>query len=399
MNRHTRLLRRPPTEDPHRSSAPPLYLSATYQLSDAEGATGSFDYARSGNPTRQELEARLADLEGADRSFAFASGLAALRALIASLPPCPHIVVSADLYGGSLRLLGEGQRRGELRLTPGRDETEIEAALAEGADLLLVESPGNPGLGVLDLPRLLTAARRAKVASCVDASLLSPWLCQPLALGADVVLHSGTKFLGGHADLTAGVLSTNDADFAERFAFIQNAEGNALAPFDGWLLMRGLDTLGLRVERQQETAVQVAARLAAWNSDRKDGVRILHPSLPDHPGATVHARQARGPGSLISLDLSTRERARRFLSALEGFRLTVSFGSVRSTVCLPASMSHASVPDGLREGSRAHAGLVRLSVGLEDPEDLAGHLVAALDALNTNSAGLSSGRRAAGSRS
>jgi cystathionine beta-lyase/cystathionine gamma-synthase len=388
MRPHSRLLQRPPHEDPHRASAPPLYLSATYRLSDPEGSEGGFDYARSGNPTRAELEARLADLEGAARALSFASGLAALRCLLGSLPARPRVVASADLYGGSLRLLGDAVENRDFDLVLGRDEEELEQALRGGADLLLVESPGNPGLGILDLRRLARTARDAGALFAVDASLMSPWLMKPLELGAEVVLHSATKFLGGHADLTAGVLAVANEALGERLARRQNAEGNALAPFDAWLLMRGLDTLGLRVERQQESATEVTRALVG--EMRSPHFRVFHPSLASHPGGEVHARQARGPGSLISLKFRSPPQARRFLEALEIFALTVSFGSVRSTASLPAAMSHASVPQDLRRGSRAEAGLLRLSIGLEDPRDL-------IDALRRADATLRDERSARGS--
>ncbi|MEZ6196207.1 MAG: PLP-dependent transferase [Planctomycetota bacterium] len=385
MNRHTRLLAIDRGSDPYAATVPPLYQTATFHQPGAEVA-GPYDYSRSGNPTRAALESKLAELEGGARGLAFSSGLAALRTLLSALPERPRVVATADLYGGSCRLLGEWATNRGLELELATDAAALARALRRPADLVLVETPGNPGLGIVDLADAARRARDAGALLCVDGSLMTPWLQNPLAAGASVVLHSATKGLGGHGDVVAGALITADEALGERLAFLQNAEGSALAPFEAWLLARGLKTLGVRVERQQAGASALARALASvLGADA-----VLYPGLTGHPGRACHAAQARGPGTVLSLRLGDRRRAAAFVDALELFAITVSFGSVESSVSLPVSMSHASVPVALRAASRPPDDLVRISVGLEDPRDLAEDCRRALE--------ISGARAGAGSR-
>jgi cystathionine beta-lyase len=377
VNPATRLVRCGDPRDPYRAVAPPLYQTATFRQASLDDP-GDYDYTRSGNPTRALLEGELAELEGARRAYAYASGMAALAAVLRLVPTGGEVVAGADLYGGTLRLLGRvAPRLGiAVRHVDAADTAAVAAALGPCTRLLLVECPGNPLLGICDLAALAELARRRGALFAVDNSLLGPLLQRPLALGADLVVASTTKGLGGHSDTTGGMVATRDERLAGELAFHQNAEGTALAPFECWLLLRGLKTLPLRVARQCATAAQLAARLAAH-----PGVaRVFHPSLPDHPGRAVHRRQATGDGAVLSFTTGDAARAKRVVESARVFDLAVSFGSVASAISLPCRMSHASVPDELRARLAPPPDLVRLAVGIEEIDDLWGDLTAALAA-------------------
>lgn len=368
--RHRRLV-----NEPYGSMATPLYQTATFAQPDAREA-GPYDYSRSGNPTRVALEDQIARLEGAAHALAYGSGLAALAAVVRLAAPGGEVLAGDDLYGGTDRLLSRVLP--ELGISTGHVDTTRPQAVREaiGPDtrLLLVETPTNPLLRVADLAALAEICHQRDILLAVDGSLMTPWLQKPLDLGADIVVHSATKGLGGHSDLTAGVVALRDAALAERLAFRQNAEGTALAPFEAWLLLRGVKTLGVRVDRQEATARRVAAFLA----EHPAVTRLHYPGRHDHPGHALQRRQARGFGPVVSFETGSVARSAALVDALELFPVAVSFGGVGSTASLPCRMSHASIPESVRQARRLPEDLVRLSVGLEDPDDLIADLEHAL---------------------
>ena len=358
--------------DPARPTSTPICQTATFAQPDALGS-GPYDFTRSGNPTRAVLEAQLARLEGVHRAFAFTSGMAALTAVTRLLRPGDEVLVGDDLYGGTWRLLHRLVAPFGVQVTTvdAGDVDAVSAAASSRTKLVLVETPTNPLLRIVDIGALADVAHRVGARLAVDGTLTSFALQRPLSLGADLVIHSATKLLCGHGDVMAGVVAAGDPETAEAIAFVQNAEGAGLAPFDAWLLLRGLKTLSLRVKRQQATAGRIARLLV----DHPDVARVWWPGLPDHPGAALHARQARGPGQVISFETGDVARSRRVVEALSLFTIAVSFGSVTSSVSLPCAMSHASIPSADRA---LPEDLVRLSIGAEDADDLLDDLSAAL---------------------
>jgi cystathionine beta-lyase/cystathionine gamma-synthase len=355
--------------DPWHASAAPLYQTATFVQSRAD-RFDTYDYTRTDNPTRALLEGRLAALERGRHALAYASGMAAVDALLALVPVGGRLVVGRDLYGGTLRLVGElARERGvDVRDEDSGDTAAFARAIAEHAPhWVLVESPTNPSQDVTDIAAAARAARAAGARLAVDNTMLSGWLQQPLELGADAVLVSATKHLGGHGDVTAGAVVVRDAGLHAELARRRNTHGTALAPFEAWLLARGLDTLGLRIERSQASALAVARALDA----RPDVRRVRYAGLASHPGHGLLARQARGAGTVVAFETGDAGLSRRLVEALRLFHVAVSFGSTVSTASLPFAMSHASVPAGLSATiAPPPRDLVRLSIGLEEPCDL-----------------------------
>lgn len=356
--------------------SPPIYQTATFRQPTAD-EFGEYDYTRSGNPTRKLLEDKLARLEKGAYASAFASGMAAITALTRLLNAGDEIIAGNDLYGGTVRLLEQVLPRQGVTVCY-VDTSNIEdlaAALTSQTRLLLIETPTNPLLKIADIMAIAHLAREAGAWLAVDNSMLSPCLQTPLGLGADVVIHSATKFLGGHSDVTAGALITNDAGLYKQIAFFQNAEGSGLAPFEAWLLLRGIKTLALRVERQNDSALKVAKFLA--NDERVR--RVYYPGLETHPGYEIHRQQAKGGGAVISFTTGDAEFSKRIVEATRLFNIAVSFGSVNSVISLPCRMSHKSVPDSLKERIAPPADLVRISVGIEDVDDLIEDLAQAIE--------------------
>lgn len=362
--------------DPFGASVAPLYQTATFRQ---ERATefGAYDYTRSGNPTRDDLEARLAALEGGAGALAYASGMAATGALAHLLSPGDEVVAGDDLYGGTTRLFERlwAPRGITVRYADASDPDAVASACTARTKLLFVETPTNPLLRIADLRALAALARARGALLAVDNSLLSPVLQRPLELGADLVVASATKFLGGHADVTAGMVAAADPALLERLAFARNAEGSALAPFEAWLLARGLKTLALRVRAQCAGARRVAEFLAA----HPRVCAVHYPGLPGHPGRAIHAAQASGAGAVLSFATDDAEFSRRVVEGCRLFSIAVSFGAVHSVITLPGKMSHASIPPALRERLAPPPDLIRLSVGIEDPVDLLADLAQALD--------------------
>jgi cystathionine beta-lyase len=377
MKLATTCVQLPPSDDPYGASAPPIYQTATFRQ---PGATefGEYDYSRTANPTRALAERQIAALEGGAFACAFGSGMAALVAVTRLVRSGEEILAGNDLYGGTVRLLsrvapGLGVR---VRHVDTTDPAAVKAAISPETRLLLVETPTNPLLRIADLTRLAEIAHARGVLLAVDNSLLSPCLQRPLRLGADLVIHSATKFLCGHGDVSAGAVVTDDAGLHERLAFHLNAEGTGLAPFDSWLLLRGMRTLALRVERQCSTATRIVEFLAAHPKVEK----VLFPTLAPPEIRAIHERQASGPGSVVSFTTGDPERSKKIVEAVRLFSIAVSFGSVGSSISLPCRMSHASIPAELRGRLGPPPDLIRLSVGIEDAEDLIGDLEKALAA-------------------
>ena len=347
----------------------PIYQTATFRQ---ERATefGEFDYSRSGNPTRSQLERKIADLEHGRFGVAFASGMAAITAVTRLVKAGDEILAGDDLYGGSVRLLEQivPNQGVKVRYADPTNPAVFGKAINENTKLILIETPTNPFLRVADISAIAEIARKSKAILAVDNTMLSPCLQNPLRLGADLVVHSATKFLSGHSDVTAGVIVTDDDEIYRRIGFVQNAEGTMLSPFDSWLLIRGLKTLALRVERQSLTAQKVAEFLAGHPAVKE----VYYPGLLNDRQSEIHHRQTGGGGggSVISFTTGDNETSRRFVEAVELCSIAVSFGSVNSTVSLPYYMSHASIPSRLRQRLAPPSDMVRLSVGIEDVDDI-----------------------------
>jgi len=362
--------------DPHRAVSTPIYQTATFEQ---EGALdfSAYDYSRSGNPTRTVLEQQLAELEHGTRAFAFASGLAALTAVTRLLKPGDEILVIDDVYGGTCRLFSKILKRSEVcvRYVHGSAVDDFARAFSDHTRLVHIETPTNPLLKVVDIAALAELAHGRDALLCVDNTMLSPYLQNPLTLGADIVIHLATKFLCGHSDVVAGAVVVRDAQLAEEFYLIQNGEGAVLGPFDSYLLLRGIKTLGLRVERQQTNAEQIANFL----SNHPAVKRIYYPSLLDKKDFSIHSSQARGNGAVVSFETGSLELSRQVVESLKLFPITVSFGGLQSSVSLPGRMSHASVPPQVAAERQLPQDLIRLSVGIEDAEDLIADLAEALE--------------------
>lgn len=372
----TRCVQLPPGRDPYGATAPPIYQTATFRQPGA-CELGDYDYSRTANPTRDLAQEQIAALEGGRFACAFASGMAALAAVTRLVKAGGEILAGDDLYGGTVRLLsriapGLGIR---VRHVDAADPESVAAAFSPETRLLVVETPTNPLLRIADLHRLAGIAHRHGALLAVDNSLLSPCLQRPLAHGADLVIHSATKGLCGHGDVCAGAVVTDDPGLHQRLAFHLNAEGTGLAPFDSWLLLRGMKTLALRVERQCATAARIAGFLAAHPQVKE----VYFPGLLPSPVREIHERQASGPGPVVSFTTGNAEISQRIVEAARLFAIAVSFGAVGSSISLPCRMSHASIPQELRERLGPPPDLVRLSVGIEDADDLIADLEQALE--------------------
>ena len=380
MKTATRCVHGESLTDPYRAIAPPIYQTATFkQLSATE--FGEYDYTRSGNPTRTLLEKQLAALEDGEFACAFASGMAAITALTRLVNNGEQIVAGNDLYGGTVRLLEQLRKRQgiNVRYVDTTELSAVRAALTPATRLILVETPSNPLFRISDVRALAQLAHEHNSLLAIDNSMLSPVLQQPLNLGADIVIHSATKFLCGHSDVTGGVVITNDPTVHECISFYQNAEGAGLNPFESWLLLRSLKTLSLRVGRQNESACKIAQFLA----NHPDGFTVYYPGLVDHPGHQVHRDQAEGDGAVLSFTTGDAELSKRIAEAAKLFTIAVSFGSFASTISLPYCMSHASIPQTLKTELAPPQDLLRISVGIEDVGDLIEDLEQAISSVSS----------------
>lgn len=358
---------------------PPVHFASTY-VQPAAGEWGKFDYSRSGNPTRAAFEEAIASLEGGRRGLAFASGMAAIHCVTMLLESGDHIIAGADVYGGTYRLLHKIVNRAGIETSLARtdDLDALAAAITPKTRLVWLESPGNPLLSICDLAACCALARERGALVAVDNTFATPALTRPLELGADVVMHSATKYLGGHSDVLGGVLVAKDADLAERLYFIQNATGAVMSPMDAFLCSRGLKTLDLRVREHCRSAQRIAEFLAS----HPRVARVLYPGLLSHTGHAIARRQMDGGfGGMLSFELKGDfDQARRLVASTRIFQLAVSLGAVESLIEQPASMSHASYDRADREKHGIRDALIRLSVGLEDVADLEEDLERALAA-------------------
>ena len=355
----------------------PIYATSTYTL-DEVGVTKGFDYSRTINPTRLALERQLAALEGGKHGYAFGSGMAATSAVMNLLSSGDHVVVGDDLYGGTYRLFSKVLVRYGLEFSyvDMTDLAAVRAAIRPNTKLFWLETPTNPLLKLVDIAAIVALRAPGQIVA-VDNTFASPYFQSPLALGADVVVHSTTKYIGGHSDVVGGVAITNDDALAEVIKFHQNAVGGVPGPFDTFLTMRGAKTLALRMREHERNAIAVAAFLA----ERDDVATVLYPGLPSHPQHELAKRQMRGFGGMVSFTLRGPEsRALEFAKHTRLFSLAESLGGVESLLCHPARMTHGSIPKEERERRGVTAGLLRLSVGIEGIDDLIADLRGALDA-------------------
>jgi cystathionine beta-lyase len=379
MDDKTKILHNGHDRDPYTgASSIPIYQVSTYAQEDPVHF-GPYEYARGSNPTRDALEETVAALEGGDRGFAFASGVAAISSAFLLFGPGDHLVVSEDVYGGTFRLLTGLFKRWGLQATfvDMSDPERVEAAIGPDTKAIFVETPSNPILKITDLEAVAGIAKRRGLLTLIDNTFMSPYLQRPFDFGFDIVLHSATKFLGGHSDLIAGLAVTRGEDLGRRLKGVQNAFGAILGPQDSWLVLRGIKTLSARMDAQQRTA----EALAAWLSGQPAVKRTYYPTLPGHPGREVHLRQAGGGGAVVSFELADGETAQGFLKAIKLPLLAVSLGGVESILSYPATMSHAAMPRNERLARGISDGLVRLSVGLESEKDLREDLEQAFSAV------------------
>ncbi len=354
----------------------PIYATSTY-TQEAPGKHKGYEYSRSGNPTRTALETCLASLEEGERGLAFASGLAATTAVFSALlKPGDEVVASADLYGGTFRLLERVLKPWGLvaKYTDDSSADGFARLITKQTKMVWIETPTNPLLQILDIAALAALSHKHGALLAVDNTFASPYLQQPIKLGADIVVHSTTKYLGGHSDVVGGAV-IGRKDLLEPVKFYQNAAGGTPGPFDAYLTLRGIKTLAVRMDRHCANAMQ----LATWLKKQPAVEKVFYPGLPDHPGHAVAARQMRGFGGMISIRLKGGgDAARRFMTKTKWFSLAESLGGVESLVCHPATMTHASIPVEIRTARGVDDGLVRLSVGIEDVDDLRSDLQHAL---------------------
>lgn len=354
----------------------PIYATSTFTQS-APGEHKGFEYSRSGNPTRQALEICLASLEKGERALAFASGLAASNGILALLRPGDEVLAAEDMYGGTYRLLEKVFRPWGLAanyVTPPTVDA-FENALTSKTRMIWIETPTNPLLQVIDIEAIARVAKKAGALLVVDSTFASPALQRPIELGADLVVHSTTKYLGGHSDVVGGAV-IGSGELMERLAFYHNAAGGVAGPFDSWLTLRGIKTLAVRMQKHGENALAIAEQLSSHPLVEK----VYYPGLKSHAGHEIAKRQMSNFGGMISIRLrGGEEAARRFFSRIRVFSLAESLGGVESLVCHPATMTHASIPRDVREKRGVDGGLIRLSVGIEDVSDLLKDLLQAIE--------------------
>lgn len=353
----------------------PIHPSAAYRH-PAVGESTGYDYTRSGNPTREALEELLAAMEGGARGLAFSSGMAALTTLFLYFSRGDHLILSEDLYGGTYRVLDQIFSRFGLTTSyvNTSDNDAIAAAVTTETKAVLVETPGNPLLGIADIRAIANLCREQNLLFIVDNTFMTPLLQRPLDLGADIVVHSATKYLGGHNDLCAGVLVAREKTLGDQLYFLQNSTGPVLSPQDSWLLVRSLKTLSLRLERQCQNALSVAE----WLQQHPRVEKVYFPGLSDHPGHRLIQQQASGFGAMLSFRVDTPARARRLLERIRLISFAESLGGVESLLTLPALQTHGDIPEADRQKLGICEALLRLSVGCENVTDLLADLQQAL---------------------
>ncbi|MCA1295728.1 aminotransferase class I/II-fold pyridoxal phosphate-dependent enzyme [Paenibacillus sp. alder61] len=359
------------------ASSVPIYQASTFHHHDIFNPP-THDYSRSGNPTRQALEDYIAVLEGGVRGFAFASGMAAISSTFMLFSAGDHLIVTEDVYGGTYRLLTQILSRMNIETTfvDMTDLEAVKAALQPNTKAVYMETPSNPTLKITDIGAVAEWAREHDLISIVDNTFMTPYYQRPIEQGVDIVLHSATKFLGGHSDVLAGLAVARDDALADRLKYVQNGLGTVLGAQESWLLMRGMKTLGARMAHSEISA----RKLADWLARRQDIAAVYYPGLAEHPGREVQEKQSKGYGAVVSFDVGSGDRAKRVLSRVKLPLVAVSLGAVESILSYPAMMSHASMPPEVRLERGITDGLLRFSVGLEDIGDLLADLEQALEA-------------------
>lgn len=353
----------------------PIYQVSTYKQQSV-GQFNGYEYSRTGNPTRHALEVLISDLEGGKAGFAFGSGMAAFSSVMMLFSKGDHVVLTDDVYGGTYRVITKVLNRFGITATfvDSSDVSKVEEAIEENTKAIVLESPTNPLLKITDIEAVTKLAREKGLLTIVDNTFMTPYFQQPIAQGADIVLHSATKYIGGHSDVVAGLVIVATEKLAEDLHFIQNSVGAILGPQDSWLLIRGIKTLGLRMEEHNVNAQKIAEFLEGHEAVGK----VYYPGLKTHPGRELMTRQANGFGGMISFDVGSEQNADELLAKLRYFTLAESLGAVESLISIPARMTHASIPRERRLQLGITDGLVRISVGIEDVEDLLEDLAKAL---------------------
>ena len=345
----------------------PVYQTSTYKQ-DALGKHRGWEYSRTGNPTRAALEKLVADLEQGEYGLAFASGLAAINTVLSLFKSGDRLVVSDNIYGGTFRILDNVFKNFGItyEIVDTSDLEKVKTAISDDVKAIYIETPANPLLTVTDIKAVAEIAQKEGKLLIVDNTFLTPYLQRPLTLGADIVIHSGTKYLGGHSDTISGFVVVNDKKLADRLYYLQNAIGGVLAPWDSFLVIRGIKTLGVRMERH----VKNANKIAHWLNESGYVSKVYYPGLETDPGYEIQKKQADGPGAMISFVLDKKYDYRKFFESIRLVTLAESLGGVESLVCHPASMTHAAIPKEVREKVGIVDELIRLSVGIEDVDDL-----------------------------
>lgn len=344
----------------------PIYQTATYAHPGVGKSTG-YDYSRLQNPTREHLEKTVAALENGTDALALTTGMAAITLMMELFHPGDHLIVDADLYGGSIRLFQNVSAKNGITFSSiDCYKEDVESYINENTKVVYIETPTNPMMHVTDIEALAKITKKHDLLLIVDNTFLSPYFQNPLDLGADIVVHSGTKYLGGHNDTLAGFLVTNRQDIREKLRFLIKTTGAGLAPFDSWLILRGIKTLGVRMEKAQENALLIAE----WLKKQSAVTKVIYPGLPEHPGYEIMRKQARGFGSMLTVQLESREFALAVLEKVRMIKFAESLGGVETLITYPTTQTHADVPKEIREKNGITESTLRLSVGIEDAKDL-----------------------------
>ena len=362
-------------QDPTGAISYPIYQTATYAHPEVGKSTG-YDYSRLQNPTRKQLEDVVAALENGTDALAFASGMAAITALMEIFKPGDHIITDADLYGGSIRLFNNISEKNGITFTHiNCSEEDVESFVQENTKAIYVETPTNPMMNIVDIRKMADIAKRHDLLLIVDNTFLSPYFQNPLDLGADVVLHSGTKFLGGHNDTLAGFVVTNRDDISEKMRFIIKTVGSGLAPFDSWLILRGIKTLAIRMEKAQENAKAVVEFLLKEPKVKK----VYYPGIEGSKGYEISLKQARGFGSMLTFELESPHLAKHILKFTKLIPFAESLGGVETLLTYPFTQTHADVPEEVRKANGITESVLRMSTGIENTQDLIADLKYAID--------------------
>lgn len=381
MNKKTLLIHGGKTTDAYTGAVTtPIYQTSTYEQDGIGNLRQGYEYSRTANPTRTALETLIADLEHGTNGYAFGSGMAAISAVIMLLDKGDHILINSDVYGGTYRALTKVFSRFgiEFDFINTTDVSNIESSIKDTTKMLFIETPSNPLLQVTDIKAASDIAKKHDMLTVVDNTFMTPYYQNPLDLGADIVLHSATKYLGGHSDVVSGLVVTANESLGERIGFIQNSTGGILGPQDSYLLTRGIKTLGLRVEQINRNVKEVVALL----NKHENVVKTIHPLNEDHVNRDIHFKQASGYPGIISFEVADVEKAKEVIKHTKLFTLAESLGAVESLISVPSLMTHASIPAEIRHKEGIADGMIRLSIGIEDTEDLVEDLNQALNQIS-----------------